>query len=91
MRRKSPFPTASEVKRAMGTVVVESRRRDGSAGCSLPCMECRRALSEVDAHVVCVDSEGEWVSCRARDLPNEGGVVTFADRRRYGLSKLKKR
>ncbi len=35
---------ATWVCRTMGRVLVSRRRADGSVGCSLPCVECRKAL-----------------------------------------------
>ena len=61
--------TAYNMRRVLGRrVKVERYTNDGTAGCSLPCEACRRALASFGAIVVCVGAKGESVRGRAADM-----------------------
>lgn len=47
-------------RKAGGAVCVWRLRRDGSLGCSVPCVCCSRELLKFGLKVYCVSSDGAW-------------------------------
>jgi len=74
-------PTTHKVRRALGTISVERVLADGSYGYSAPCFGCCMALAKYDVRVRFWDGT-KWCVTRSEDLV--GGMVTLADRRRWG-------
>jgi len=81
LQKKQARVTLTRFRRALSTIRIERLRADGSWGCSLPCVMCRRVLEQMDVCVECVVGD-EWIKCRAADLP-ESTVTAFADLARW--------
>jgi hypothetical protein len=81
MLRRGKPATLHAMRRAIGAIVVERRRRDGTWGCSLPCCACTRALRGMDVRVWYTDRDGVRRCERSGDLQPE--MVTLADARRW--------
>lgn len=45
-----------------GQITVARLRGDGSWGCSIPCVECRKVLLRFHIRVQCFTHENEWFS-----------------------------
>jgi hypothetical protein len=43
-----------------GTICITRTRADGSLGCSVPCIACRRELVRYNIKVQCVKEDGTW-------------------------------
>jgi len=46
------------------TLTVVRPRANGSLGCSVPCVMCRRELLRFELRVKCVTEDGEWFEGR---------------------------
>ena len=78
-RQMSRGCTVYNMRRVLGRrVKVERYASDGTAGCSLPCEACRRALASFGAVVVCVGVKGESVRGKAADMSR--GYAALSER-----------
>lgn len=46
------------VKKQIGIIFLERKKKDGCIGCSYPCIFCRNALMLFDLKVDCIDPDG---------------------------------
>ena len=76
-------PTRHSVCSSLGGgMCVERLRADGTLECSKPCLGCQMALSAFDVRLWYTDHDGNACRVRSRDLVD--GMVTVADRKRWG-------
>ncbi|KFM23210.1 hypothetical protein F751_3401 [Auxenochlorella protothecoides] len=83
--RRHGVPAArvvSWVRRKFGAHMTVYRcRKDGSLGCSTPCLLCSRELARFDIKVHCSLEGGAWYSGRVTDVGAPAPILTSGQRR----------
>lgn len=84
MLTKKRRPTLHDVRSCIGCIYVERERKDGTMGCSKPCVGCSKVIKQFDIPIKFYDTVGNLCVQRSCDL--ESTLITRADQRRWGRS-----
>lgn len=75
------------VKRKVSCIHITRMRKDGTPGCSVPCVFCRRLLIAFDLRVVCRTEDGDLYKGKMDAYDAPASKLTSGQRARFG-SKL---
>ena len=83
---RSGSPTSAWIRRKYGSCITVTRvLNNGSFGCSVPCADCRREISQMEMRVCACGPDGLWFISPISDVP-PSKLSSLAIQRKRGCS-----